>query len=118
MFNENYGQPTSIDLVVEGGAGETLYMEAKLVEPGFGGCSVFRQGDCDGRNPVGDLSQCYLHHIGRLYWDRLREHGLLDLLVLQRYEGSRESMLRADDSFQEPNSWKETGHARGHGSEG
>ena len=80
VFNENYGQPTSIDLVVKGDAGAALYVEAKLIEPGFGGCSVFRQGDCDGRNPVGDLSRCYLHHIGRLYWGRLREHGLLDLL--------------------------------------
>ncbi len=76
VFNENYGQPTSVDLVILGEAGPALYIEAKLVERGFGGCSVFADGDCDGRNPVDDLSTCYLHHIGRLYWQRLAEHGL------------------------------------------
>lgn len=76
VFNENYGQPTSVDVVVQGESGPTLYIESKLVEPGWGGCSVFGDGDCDGRNPLHDLPTCYLHHIGRLYWQRLTEHGL------------------------------------------
>ena len=76
VFNENYGQPTSIDLAIQGESGLTLFFEAKLVETGWGGCSVFGDGDCDGRNPMRDLSGCYLHHIGRLYWQRLTEHGL------------------------------------------
>jgi hypothetical protein len=79
VFNENYGQPTSIDLMIQGESGPTLYVESKLVESGWGGCSVFGNGDCDGRNPMNDLSACYLHHIGRLYWPRLKEHGLSDL---------------------------------------
>ena len=76
VFNENYGQPTSVDFVVRGESGPTLYVEGKLVESGFGVCSVFADGDCDGRNPIDDLAACYLHHIGRLYWHRLAEHGL------------------------------------------
>ena len=42
---------------------------------------VFQNGDCNGRNPVGDFNYCYLHHIGRLYWSLLEKHGFLDGLV-------------------------------------
>ena len=41
-----------------------LFVESKFVEKDFGGCSVFRNGDCDGRNPVSDPSDCYMHHLG------------------------------------------------------
>lgn len=79
VFNEDDGQPTSIDLVVKDGEGvPKLFSEAKLVETEFGGCYVFGDGDCDGRNPVSDLSRCYLHHVGRLYWDVLEEQGFMD----------------------------------------
>jgi POLQ-like helicase len=75
VFNEDSGQPTSIDLVVgnpqESGA---LFIECKFTENGFGGCSVFGQGDCEGANPVRDLSRCYLHHIGRKYWELLQKY--------------------------------------------
>ena len=78
VFREDTGQPTSIDLMLEGGPGSRpLFVEAKLVETGFGGCSVFAEGDCDGRNPVPDLSLCYLHHLGRKYWKLLEKHGFL-----------------------------------------
>jgi POLQ-like helicase len=82
IFNEDTGQPTSIDLVIQGREGtRALYIEAKMVEREFGGCSVFQGGDCDGRNPVNNLNTCYLHFIGRLYWKRLEEHGfLVDLM--------------------------------------
>lgn len=76
VFNEDSGQPTSIDLVIQGGKG-ALFVEAKFTEAEFGGCSVFERGDCDGETPVGDLTRCYLHHIGRKYWDRMAEQGLL-----------------------------------------
>jgi len=75
VFNEDSGQPTSIDLVI---SGETkgIFIEAKLVEKEFGGCSVFSGGDCNGRNPIAyGLEGCYLHHIGRKYWDRMKEFG-------------------------------------------
>ncbi len=76
VFNEDFGQPTSIDLVIENDLGSTtLFIEAKLVERQFGGCSVFSEGDCDGSNPVGDLNTCYLHYIHRHYWTRLAEFG-------------------------------------------
>jgi hypothetical protein len=78
VFNEDSGQPTSIDLVI--GAPNvpgSLFVECKLVETEFGGCSVFKSGDCDGANPVGNLSRCYLHFIGRRYWPLLSKHGFL-----------------------------------------
>jgi len=78
IFNENFGQPTSIDLVISGSSSPpSLFIEAKFVEQGFGGCSVFKDGDCDGRNPVHNLSSCYLHRIGRTYWTILKGQGFL-----------------------------------------
>ena len=75
VFNENNGQPTSIDIKLSG-ACESLFIEAKLVEREFGGCSVFARGDCEGRNPYPNkLNGCYLHHIGRNYWQKLDELG-------------------------------------------
>lgn len=79
VFNEDIGQPTSIDLVLKDGLGRPrLFIEAKLVEKEFGGCSVFQAGDCDGRSPAGDFSLCYLHHLGRRYWVLLEQHGFLE----------------------------------------
>lgn len=79
VFNEDSGQPTSIDLVI--GVPEatgSLFIECKLVETEFGGCTVFAQGDCDGTNPSTDFSRCYLHHIGRRYWTLLKKYGFLE----------------------------------------
>jgi len=79
IFHEDTGQPTSIDLVIQSGDSiGSLFIEAKLVEREFGGCSVFAAGDCDGRNPSGNLARCYLHHLGRKYWVLLEKHGFLD----------------------------------------
>jgi hypothetical protein len=73
VFNEQSRQPTSFDVLVKG-EDAAIYIEAKLVEREFGGCSVFSRGDCDGRNPLlHGLDGCYLHHIGRTYWKRMRE---------------------------------------------
>ena len=77
VFNEDFGQPTSIDLVVEQEGSRKLFIEAKFVEREFGGCSVFSRGDCDGRNPGSDISSCYLQHIGRKYWALMQKHGVL-----------------------------------------
>ncbi len=78
VFNEDAGQPTSIDLVLKDDAGSPkIFIESKLVEKEFGGCSVYKQGDCDGRNPNGELSSCYLHFIGRKYWSLLEEFGFM-----------------------------------------
>lgn len=78
VFNEDTGQPTSIDLALQGEPGSApVFVEAKLVEKEFGGCSVFAAGDCDGRNPARDFSLCYLHHLGRRYWELLERHGFL-----------------------------------------
>jgi len=77
VFNENFGQPTSIDLVISG-KNLKLYVEAKLVEREFGGCSVFASGDCEGRNPCSsNFKDCYLHYIGRQYWQLMQKHGFL-----------------------------------------
>jgi POLQ-like helicase len=78
IFNEMTQKPTSIDLVIESeGKVGGLYIEFKFVEHEFGGCSVFKNGDCDGRNPVRNLHSCYLHHIGRKYWNLLNRYGFL-----------------------------------------
>lgn len=79
VFKEYQGQPTSIDLIVRHQSGQVLALvECKFTENEFGGCSVFEGGDCDGRNPAADLNLCYLHFIGRRYWSRMQEYGLLD----------------------------------------
>lgn len=83
IFNESQGQPTSIDLVVWSDNKPSIFIEGKLVEKEFGGCSVFAKGDCDGRNPAQDFDLCFLHHIGRRYWDLMRVHGLLDGPIAQ-----------------------------------
>jgi hypothetical protein len=79
VFNEDSGQPTSIDLVIgDPNSVGSLFIECKLAETEFGGCSVFKEGDCDGTNPVADLPRCYLHHIRRRYWTLLDRHGFLE----------------------------------------
>lgn len=75
VFNEDVGQPTSIDITIIGESAP-LFIEAKLSEREFGGCSVFSDGDCEGKNPYpNNLDSCYLQHIGRKYWDLVKEHG-------------------------------------------
>jgi hypothetical protein len=75
VFNEDSPQPTSFDIAVLG-KDRKIFIESKLVEKEFGGCSVFSRGDCDGRNPMlYGLDTCYLHHIGRTYWNRMIDFG-------------------------------------------
>jgi hypothetical protein len=76
IFNEDTGQPTSIDIVLNDASGKPIFfIESKLVEQEFGGCSVFANGDCEGRNPLKQKNNCYLHFIGRNYWDLMEEYG-------------------------------------------
>lgn len=84
VFEEQVGQPTSIDMVIKG-TGSPLFVEAKFTEKTFGGCSVYASGrcDCNGSNPTEDLSRCYLQQNNYLYWQRLREYGFLDTSVTQ-----------------------------------
>jgi len=78
IFHEDTGQPTSIDLVIQSSDDiGSLFIEGKLVEREFGGCSVFAAGDCDGRNPTGNFPRCYLHHLGRQYWVLMEKHNFL-----------------------------------------
>ncbi len=74
VFNESRGQPTSLDASIEG-EGPPIYIEAKLVEHGFGGCGQLEQGECDGRSPAENHALCPLHRLGRSYWTRLQEQG-------------------------------------------
>jgi hypothetical protein len=77
VFDEGRGQPTSIDLAIASSDGRPqLFIEAKFVEQEFGGCSVFENGDCDGRNPARAHELCYLHHIGRKYWLLMQKFGI------------------------------------------
>ena len=76
VFREDTGQPTSIDVKISGQEGN-LFIETKLREQNFGGCSIFASGDCEGQNPYPKrLSDCFLHHLGRPYWDILIKHGI------------------------------------------
>lgn len=76
VFNEDSGQPTSIDIVLRDGEKTPfIFIEGKLVEKEFGGCSVFAGGDCNGANPIANKEQCYLHFIGRSYWDLMDKYG-------------------------------------------
>ncbi len=78
IFNEDSGQPTSIDLVIKDKNGDPLvFIESKLTESEFGICSVFSNGDCNGKTPINDLNACYLHFICRQYWDKMNKHGIL-----------------------------------------
>lgn len=78
VFNEVKGQPTSIDLCLYTRDEEKVFIEFKFTEKNFGGCSVFNDGDCDGRNPAKNFDLCYLHKIKKLkYWKLMQKHGLL-----------------------------------------
>ena len=80
VFNELRGQPTSIDLCLYAGDLEKVFVEFKFTEKNFGGCSVFNDGDCDGRNPANDFNLCYLHNNEKCkykYWELMQKHSLL-----------------------------------------
>lgn len=101
IFNEGAGQPTSIDLVLfENKTKPKIFIESKLVEAEFGGCSVFKNGDCNGRNPINNKSECYLHFIGRKYWDLFEKFGFDEKLkdekiciLVNYYQFFREILL-------------------------
>jgi len=77
VFNEQQAQPTSVDLYLRTQGGTPVIAEFKFTEAEFGGCSLFTNGDCDGRNPATDFELCYLHTIGRRYWEIMQKHELL-----------------------------------------
>lgn len=85
VFNEDTGQPTSIDLVlIDSENRPKVFIESKLVESEFGGCSVFKKGDCSGKNPIDDLNDCFLHFIGRRYWELIDKYGFTEKLKNER----------------------------------
>lgn len=104
IFNETAGQPTSIDIALRDKENKPLvFVESKLVESEFGGCSVFIDGDCPGMNPVNNPEECYLHFIGRKYWNLMEKHGVTKLLANDRicpftvyYQFFREILLSAE----------------------
>lgn len=75
-FNEYQQQPTSFDFVIKNDTGMNIFLEAKFVETEFGGCSTIEKGECDGYNPIGDPSLCYLTTKGRKYWELMIKHNL------------------------------------------
>ncbi len=78
VFQEYGVHATSIDLAIYGN-GKPIFIESKLTERNFGGCSLFEiDGDCDGQNPAAGSNQCYLTHIGRTYWPQMIQHGFLE----------------------------------------
>lgn len=77
-FNETQQQPTSFDFAVYDNSSnyKNIFVEAKYVEPEFGGCSTIESGNCDGLNPISDPDLCYLTHRGRNYWELMKSFGL------------------------------------------
>jgi len=101
VFNEDSGQPTSIDIVLKNKKDEPIvFIESKLVEKEFGGCSVFSAGDCNGKNPLNEKEQCYLHFIGRKYWELFEKYNFskiikneLQCLFVAHYQYFRELLF-------------------------
>lgn len=84
VFNEPR-QPTSIDLALKDGNGAPrVFVECKLSEREFGGCSAFKTHKCDGCNPADDFARCYLHRRGNRYWDILGRLGFLAGAFVQK----------------------------------
>ncbi|WP_157119037.1 PGN_0703 family putative restriction endonuclease [Azohydromonas lata] len=85
VFNEDAGQPTSIDIALKDKNGQPfIFIESKFDERAFGGCSVFGLGDCSGASPIGFEDDCFLHFIGRKYWPLMSKHGITDQLKNER----------------------------------
>ncbi len=108
VFNEDSGQPTSIDLVLfDTNMNPKIFIESKLVEAEFGGCSVFTKGDCAGGNPINDLKECFLHFIGRKYWSLIEKYGFNEkiknekiCILVNYYQFFREILLSIEkDGF-------------------
>ncbi|MHC1778931.1 MAG: hypothetical protein AB9922_01685 [Bacteroidales bacterium] len=104
VFNEDTGQPTSIDVVLFDKVNKPkIFIESKLAEAEFGGCSVFTNGDCAGGNPINNLQECYLHFIGRKYWILIEKYGFFEKLknekiciLVNYYQFFREILLSID----------------------
>jgi len=78
IFKEKNAQPTSVDLVITTDKDEKYYCEFKFTEAEFGGCSLYFNGDCDGRNPSNEFNMCVLHaEQGREYWNLISKYNLL-----------------------------------------
>jgi len=77
VLGEYGGQPTSVDLCLSTTAQERVFVEFKFTGAAFGGCSVFRDGYCDGHNPAKNFDLCYLHRINRQYRILMQKHRLL-----------------------------------------
>ena len=59
---EGRDQPTSWDAALGSSLDRpSILIEVKFTEHDLGQCSVFKRGDCNGRNPAADYNLCYLH---------------------------------------------------------
>ncbi|MDX9841470.1 MAG: hypothetical protein RBS95_08440 [Desulfobulbus sp.] len=77
VFNEDAGQPTSMDVVlVDTNGRPSIFIESKFDEQEFGGCSIFSDGDCSGKNPIGAEDSCFIHFIGRNYWLLMAKYNI------------------------------------------
>lgn len=105
IFNENNGQPTSIDMVISTDANVNYYVEFKFTEAEFGGCTLFFNGDCDGTNPLENLDMCILQEARRKYWEVMYKQGLVTPKILSEsrcpfidlYQSYREVMFALEN---------------------
>jgi POLQ-like helicase len=85
VFDEDPGHATSFDVAIVG-CKNPIFIEAKLAERGFGGCSAYPR-QCDGRNRAAeDYSRCYLHRKGRRYWPLMDHYDIMDEEMAGRSE--------------------------------
>jgi len=105
ILGETRQYPTSVDLLIRDGDDQPfLLIEAKLTERNFGGCSSFSNKKCEGLNPINDLSLCYLHNKGRLYWKLMLEFEyhqgqikeLKDCVLIEHYQFFRNALLASN----------------------
>ncbi len=80
IFNEKRS-PTSIDIVLKNSLDKPIvFIECKLTEDGFGGCSRYRDKKCNGMNPLNKSNECYWETRDIHYWRKVTEHSMTELL--------------------------------------
>jgi len=85
VFNESKQHPTSIDITLFKDKTPKIFIECKLIEDGFGGCSQVPKRCKGDKNPISNFNLCYLHKKAqRKYWILMEEYGFLKELKTEK----------------------------------